>query len=324
MSYLIQINTAKPDAKPVYARRLRLNAEAVHRTSLSNLRFKSGIDPVLTLGTDHFHQAGLINGDNTISPSRLWEHLCALERAAALHDVSFVGLSARQDFLLTGDTKSAKNEIFHAVMGRMLDTEGPVAFSSRYDCSDRERSEIDSALIDLFTHGRRDKWDAKKPLFNALGLRIDLTGAAFHHNRSGNSYDGIELDNTILSDADMFYHSFKNASIRNAVMRRAKMGASDFSWADLSWSDMNGSGLGYSRFIQALLRETNLTETDVCCTDFSGANMTLAVLLKLRNTQNTTFNGADMTWATVQRYLEPALNRSCDVKNTDLINWIQR
>ncbi|GEM_PF-7124052 len=322
MSYLIKINSASLNAKPVYARRLRLNAERVYKTPASALVFRNRIDANAALGTEYFSNAGLIGSGNSVSPSKLWEHLSSIEKAAALHDFSFVGLRGRNNFSLTEDTRSVKNEIFHAVMGRLLDPETPGNFVSKYGCPDAQALEIDNAIISLFREGTRTIWDLNKPLFDGLGLRIDLTGAVFPELKDG-TYDGIYLDDTILANSRIFLKSFRNASVRNSFMRGADLSCSDLTEADLSDSDMENANLSYAKLKNASLARTRLNGACISLTDLSGADLTLAQLLGIKKASTAAFDGCDMAFATVQNYLETALAGS-DIRNRELITWVAR
>lgn len=322
MSYLIRINSASLNAKPVYARRLRLNAERVYKTPASALVFRKDIDANAALGTEYFSNAGLIGSGNSISPAKLWEHLSSIEKAAALHDFSFVEISPRAAFMNTEGTGSVKNEIFHAVMGRLLDPETPGNFVSKYKCPDTQALEIDNALISLFREGTRNIWDRNKPLFDGLGLRIDLTGAVFPELKDG-TYDGIDLDDTILANSRIFLKSFRNASVRNSFMRGADLSCSNLTGADLSDSDMENADLSYVKLNNASLARTRLNGTCMSLTDLSGADLTLAQLLGVKKASTAVFDGCDMAFATVQNYLEMALGGH-DIRNRNLITWVAK
>ena len=319
MSYLIQINNVTTGIKPVYARRSRLNAEKVYRAGSSTLAFKKEINAAAVLGTKYFHSAGLIGPENRVVPSKLWEHLCSIEKAGALHDFSFVGISPRSRFAKTENTGSVKNEIFHAVMGRLLDTERDY-FASKYPCSKKDAGEIDNAVISLFKYGDRTYWDRSKPVFDNLGLRIDLTGAVFLQTENG--YDGINLDNAILADSTIYYKSLKNAFLRGAFMQGARLSLSDFTGADLAGSDLQRASLSHTIFTRACLGSCDLTGAEAFATDFSAADMTAAILLP-KTFKMAKFEGCDLAWATLPNYMRSAL-RGFDVQNRDIINWVPR
>lgn len=322
MSYLIRINSASINAKPVYARRLRLNAERVYKKPATNLVFRNNINANAALGTEYFSNAGLIGSGNSISPAKLWEHLGAIEKAGALHGFSFIGISPRATFKETEDTVTVKNEIFHAVMGRLLDPETPGNFVSKYGCSDAQAREIDNTLISLFREGTRAIWDRNKPLFDGLGLRIDLTGSVFPELKDG-AYDGINLDDTILANSRIFLKSFRNASVRNSFMRGADLSCSDLTEADLSDSDMENANLSYAKLKNSSLARARLNGTCISLTDLSGADLTLAQLLGVKKASTAVFDGCDMAFATVQNYLQAAISGH-DVRNRALIAWVAR
>lgn len=320
MGYLIQINNVTTGIKPVYARRSRLNAEQVHRSGSSNLKFRGELNAVDVLGTDYFHQAGLIGPGNRIAPARLWEHLGSIEKAGALHDFSFVGIRPRATFKETESTITVKNEIFHAVIGRLIDTDGDY-FTSKYPCSKRYGDEIDIAIISLFKYGERAIWDKDKPIFDHLGLRIDLTGAVFLQTENG--YDGINLDNAVLANSTMFYKSFKGAFLRGAFMQGAKLSLSDFSGADLTGSDLQHAGLSHTNFAGSCLAQCDLTEAEILFTNFSGADMTSATIVKPSRFKDAVFENTDLAWATMQNFMQPAL-AGFNVQNAEMISWISR
>lgn len=314
MNSKIQINNGRAGIRPVYARRVRLNAEQIYRTASSRLAFRDDIDPISVLRTSYFHDNGLIGPNNHIDPKQLWAHLQGLERTGSL---ASVGIGHRTP--AAENPRSLKNEIFHAVMGRLLDPERDY-FSSIYACPADKTLEIDNALISLFKYGNRTEWDNKKPLFDSLGLRIDLTGAVFP--KIANGFDGINLDNTVLTNSDMFYISLRGASLRGTSMQGVKLSVADLTGADLSGSDLYGAILFHAKFIGACLAGCDLSRTELIGTDFSGANLDSALILP-KAFKHASFAGADLVWATLPNFMRPALN-GVYVENRDFINWVPR